>query len=56
MARKPQYRKDDATGSLSPDEPTQETPTGLKIGLPKRKDVLDVFRKVAGSARPSKER
>jgi hypothetical protein len=27
--------------------PTQRTPTGLEIPLPKRKEVMDVFRKIA---------
>ncbi len=37
----------DATKNLSPDEPTQVTPKGLKIGLPKKRDVLDALTKVA---------
>jgi hypothetical protein len=40
MARKPQDRP--------PDEPTQKTPTGLEIPVPKRKDVIDAFRKIDG--------
>jgi hypothetical protein len=44
MAGKPDM---DATKKLPPDEPTQETEKGLKIGLPKRSTVLDALRKVA---------
>lgn len=33
-------KKQDATKNLKPDEPTQETEKGLKIGVPKRKDFL----------------
>jgi hypothetical protein len=38
----------DATQNLPPDEPTQVGPGGTKLGLPKRKDVMDALRKVAG--------
>jgi hypothetical protein len=34
-------------------EPTQRTPKGLEIPVPKRKDVMDAFRKIA---RASKKR
>jgi hypothetical protein len=44
MAGKPSH---DATKKLDPDEPTQVTEKGLKIGLPKRVDVLGALRKVA---------
>ena len=44
MAGKKDY---DATKKLPPDEPTQVTPKGLKIGLPKKQDVLDAIAKVA---------
>jgi hypothetical protein len=37
----------DATKRLPPDEPTQETEKGLKIGLPKRSTVMDALRRVA---------
>jgi hypothetical protein len=30
-------------------EPTQQTPKGLEIPVPKRKDVMDAFRKIAGA-------
>lgn len=41
-------RKDqDATKNLPPDEPTQVTEKGLKLGLPTRKDVLAALSKVA---------
>jgi hypothetical protein len=38
----------DATKNLSPDEPTQVTEKGLKIGLPTKRDVLVALTKVAG--------
>jgi len=31
-----------------PQEPKQKTPRGLEIPVPKRKDVMDAFRKIAG--------
>jgi hypothetical protein len=37
----------DATKNLSPGEPTEVTEKGLKIGLPKRKDVFAALVKVA---------
>ena len=30
-----------------PQEPTQRTPKGLEIPVPKRKDIMDAFRKIA---------
>jgi hypothetical protein len=36
----------DATKKLPPDEPTQVTEKGLKIGLPKRSTVMDALRRV----------
>ncbi len=44
MAGKPDM---DATKQLPEGEPTQTTPAGQKIGLPKRKDVFASLRKVA---------
>ena len=44
MAGKKDY---DATKQLAPDEPTQETEKGLKIGLPKRSSVMNALRRVA---------
>jgi hypothetical protein len=38
----------DATKKLDPNEPTQVTPKGLKIGLPTKQDVLAALSKVAG--------
>jgi hypothetical protein len=38
----------DATKNLPPDEPTQVTPKGLKIGLPKRETVADALRRLSG--------
>jgi hypothetical protein len=32
-----------------PQEPTQKTPKGLEIPVPKRKDVMDAFRKIVGA-------
>jgi len=37
----------DATKNLPEGEPTQVTPVGQKIGLPKRKDVFAALRRVA---------
>jgi hypothetical protein len=37
----------DATKKLPPEEPTQVTDKGLKIGLPKRSAVMDALRRVA---------
>ena len=37
------------------EKPTQETPEGHTIPVPKRKSVFDDFRKVAGKAKPSNE-
>lgn len=34
-------------------EPTQETPEGLTVPVPKRKDVLGDLRKVAKADKPS---
>jgi hypothetical protein len=36
----------DATKNLSEGEPTQVTPKGQKIGLPKRRDVLSALDKI----------
>ena len=45
MAGKKDY---DATKNLSPDEPTQVTEKGLKIGLPTVRQVEDALKKVVG--------
>jgi hypothetical protein len=37
----------DATKNLDPDEPTEVTAKGLKIGLPLKRDVLAALAKVA---------
>jgi hypothetical protein len=37
-----------------PQEPKQKTPKGLEIPVPKRKDVLDAFRKIARPAKLKK--
>jgi hypothetical protein len=44
MAGKKDY---DATKKLPPEEPTQVTDKGLKIGLPKRSSVMDALRRVS---------
>ena len=31
-----------------PTEPTQKTPKGLEIPVPKRKELMDAFRKIVG--------
>jgi hypothetical protein len=31
------------------DEPTQTTPKGLEIPVPKRRDLMDSFRKIVGA-------
>lgn len=48
MAGKKDY---DATKQLPPDEPTQTTSKGLKIGLPKRSAVMDAMRRVGKTDR-----
>jgi hypothetical protein len=30
------------------DQPTQTTPKGLEIPVPKRRDLMDAFRKIVG--------
>ena len=32
--------------------PTQKTPKGLEIPVPKRKDLMDAFRKIVRPAKP----
>jgi hypothetical protein len=32
-----------------PQEPKQQTPKGLEIPVPKRKDLMDAFRKIVGA-------
>jgi hypothetical protein len=49
MAGKPDK---DATQNLPEGEPTQVTPAGQKIGLPKRKDVMTALRKVIKADKP----
>lgn len=41
----------DATKKLPEGEPIQETPAGLKIGLPRKGDVLAALKKVARSGK-----
>ena len=45
MAQRPD--KNDATKNLPADAPTQRTDKGLKIGVPKRLDVLRALRRAA---------
>ncbi len=33
-------------------EPTQKTPKGLEIPVPKRKELMDTFRKIVGAKKP----
>jgi hypothetical protein len=33
----------------APDEPMQRTPRGLEIPVPKRRDLMDAFRKIVGA-------
>lgn len=40
-------------GAVEP-EPTQKTPKGLEIPVPKRKEVMDAFRKIIGA--PAKKK
>jgi hypothetical protein len=35
-----------------PQEPKQTTPKGLEIPVPKRREVVDAFRKIIRPARP----
>ena len=42
----------DATKNLGPDDPTEVTAKGLKIGLPLKRDVMAALEKIA---RPSKK-
>jgi hypothetical protein len=44
MAGKKDY---DATKNLGPDEPTEVTQKGLKIGLPLKRDVLAALSRIA---------
>jgi hypothetical protein len=37
----------DATGKLKPEDETQEAPKGTKIGLLRKGEVMDAFRKIA---------
>ena len=37
------------TQQPSSDEPTQKTPKGLEIPVPKRKELMDAFRKIVGA-------
>jgi hypothetical protein len=41
-------KADDATKNLRPDEPTQIGPGGTKLGLPKRRDVMDMLTRLSG--------
>jgi hypothetical protein len=38
----------DATKNLPPDHPTQVGPGGTKLGLPKRRDVMDMLTRLSG--------
>ena len=49
----PQTDWEDEGGSPAP-EPKQTTPKGLEIPVPKRKELMDAFRKIVGAS-PSKK-
>jgi hypothetical protein len=36
-------------GGSSSSSPTQKTPKGLEIPVPKRRDLMDAFRKIVGA-------
>jgi hypothetical protein len=38
----------DATKNLPPDHPTQVGPGGTKLGLPKRREVMDMLTRLSG--------
>jgi hypothetical protein len=38
----------DKTQQPASDEPMQKTPKGLEIPVPKRKELMDAFRKIVG--------
>jgi hypothetical protein len=38
----------ESEGGASAPEPKQRTPKGLEIPVPKRKDLMDAFRKIIG--------
>jgi hypothetical protein len=40
-------------GSMAP-EPKQKTPKGLEIPVPKRRDLMDAFRKIVGPVKKPK--
>ena len=51
MTNKAQESQDDwenEGGAMAP-EPKQKTPKGLEIPVPKRKDLMDAFRKIVGA-------
>jgi len=38
---------DDATGKLKPEDKTQTTPKGLRLGLLRKREVMADFKKIA---------
>ena len=46
--QEPQTDWEDEGGAVQP-EPKQKTPKGLEIPVPKRKDLIDAFRKIVGA-------
>ena len=41
-------KQTDATQNLPPDHPTQVGPGGTKLGLPKRREVMDMLARLSG--------
>jgi hypothetical protein len=41
-------KQTDATQNLPPDHPTQVGPGGTKLGLPKRREVMDLLGRLSG--------
>jgi hypothetical protein len=52
VSDKPQEDWDNEGGASAP-EPTQKTPKGLEIPVPKRKDVMGALRKLVQPAKKS---
>jgi hypothetical protein len=42
----PQQTASESDGGAEEPEPAQTTPKGLEIPIPKRKDLMDAFRKI----------
>jgi hypothetical protein len=46
---KPQETDWEDEGGAAEPEPKQKTPKGLEIPVPKRKELMDAFRKIVGA-------